>query len=129
MDRNVDYESGKRLFEQRVEIDDINVSELYNGRNRVGRFHVSFRVVKTGQYFGRDFKIRDRIGNVTVLGRKMGIKTRDRRISIFSQRGQTIERYLNRLAWKYAGSLARGEQKVRDDTGFRLMRGARRLAS
>ena len=78
-------------------------------------FEVSYRVIKTGQYWGRAFSIKEWDGNISELGRKMGIRCRDK-IPLCSPRGKAISEYVHRLAWKYARGLMPKGAEVKDET-------------
>ena len=101
-----------------MSIENITIDEVRHQRNQPSVFSVSYHVNGGDYYTSEDFGIRDCLGNPTVLGRKMGIRTRDKRISCFSERGRTIEEYLYRLAIKFAGGLTKGKEPVLDRTTF-----------
>jgi hypothetical protein len=98
--------------------DSIRILIEDRGYNNIPTVTVTFRSVSSGQYWGEEFAVRDRTGNPTEIGRKMGIRTQDKRISMYSPRGMRVLEYLHRLAGKYAGSLTNGKMKARDDTMF-----------
>jgi hypothetical protein len=95
--------------------DEVKVWMKRHQRGQPNVFCVSFRTPQNGQYWGKEFRIRDSLSNPTKIGKAMGIRTRDKRISIFSDKGKAIQDYLHRLARKYAGSLSRD---VTDTTGY-----------
>ena len=100
------------------DVTEISISEKVVSWNieRLGAMTVSFHVPDT--YLYTEFKTRDSSGNVTELGKKLGIRTRDKRISIYSSRGQAIRDYLYSLAWKYAGGLTKGKAEIKDKTVY-----------
>jgi len=114
---------------EELEIDKIKIYETCGAKDRPSIFNVSYRVVKTGQYWKTEFGIRDGIGNPTELGRKMGIRARDKKISVFSPRGQAIQDYLYRLAWKKARSLMPNGAEIKDDTTYAQAKEARKRLS
>ena len=118
------WHDSDEIESQRCAIDNISISVEMNGSriNQPHVFMVSYRYFDperegqplSQQYWGAEFKIRDNSGNPTKLGRMMGIKTRDRRITRHSPKGIAIEDFLYTLARKYAGKLTRGKQPIDD---------------
>ncbi|MEK6927639.1 MAG: hypothetical protein AABX11_04360 [Nanoarchaeota archaeon] len=71
------------------------------------------------QHWYQDFSIRDSSGNPTSLGRRMGIRCRDKPITHDSLRWNSIQEYLHKLAWKHARQLSfRYGTNVRDNTPY-----------
>jgi len=101
-------------------VDNIELSQ-YGSRGGLfsepASFEVSFRVIRTGQYWCDTFSIRDRYGNISEFGRRMGVKCKDK-ISLCSTRGKAVSEYLHRLAWKYARSLTPKGADVKDKTVY-----------
>lgn len=109
------------VFEkQGVLADNIRIYEKAYRRSQPSTFVVSYRCYKPShendkfgpQYWQSEFGIMDSIGNPTDLGKMMGIKTRDKRISLFSQRGRTIRDFLQRVAWIEACKLTNDMSQI-----------------
>lgn len=110
-------------------IDSITITERKYQRDQPSTFVVSFRALaddpEWNQGWYREFGIRDSLGNPTKIGMKMGVKTRDRRISMFSDKGRAIEDYLHQIAWKFARSLVNYGAYVLDNSSFGSAKRAR----
>ena len=59
------------------------------------------------------------MGNPTELGRKMGIRCRDKKILNTSPKGESIQHYLYGLAKRFAGKLSyESDQPIKDNSPF-----------
>lgn len=121
------WHSAEEFERQRVCVDDITLYEtIYGSINEPGTFIVSYNCYDpkrvgeafSSQYWKGEFAVRDAMGNPTALGRKMGIRTRDKRIPISSPRGRAIEEFLHKMAWIDANRLTRDRNEIRDETYF-----------
>ena len=82
-------------------------------RDRPGDYRVEFIRDAVDEFhdptdFYLMFRIRDTTGNVTPIGRSLGIETLDPRVELQSPEGIAIDGFLCDLARNYAGQLAKG---------------------
>jgi hypothetical protein len=117
----------KEFERQGVKADKVTIYETTYGhrRDQPGVFVVSHRCYDpkprregeplSQQYWKTEFAIRDSLGNPTRIGKMMGIKTRDKRISIFSPKGRAIQEFLHRMAWIEACRLTNDRSTIRDE--------------
>ena len=89
-------------------------------RDNVPIITVLFRDRRLGGWFTKTFAIRTPMGNVTEIGRRLGIKTLDKRIIQKEPKGVAITDYLHALAKGFAGKLTRGQ--YRDITPYAARR-------
>ena len=103
-------------------ISDLTISmHSISSRRTTYRFTVSYHeVTEEGvQNWSKDFAVRDNLGNPTQLGRRMGIKCRDKQIIPDTPKWKSIQEYLYRLAWKHARNLSyRHGVNVIDNTTY-----------
>jgi len=111
----------EEIERQKLSVRSISISKIQRGsRNNIHAFRVhycTFDPKREGQSLSQqwwydEFAVRNYSGNLTSLGKMMGIGNRDKRIFRFSSRGREIEDYLCRLAKKFSGRLTRGTQQV-----------------
>lgn len=124
------WHSVEAFEKQGVCADHISIYETRYRMDQPGTFIVSHRCYDpecegqplSQQYWASEFAIRDSIGNPTDLGRKMGIKCRDRRILVDSPKGQAIQEFLKRMAWLEACKLTKDRTQILDETGYSIHR-------
>jgi hypothetical protein len=112
--------------EEGVMCDDITIYKTSYKRDQPGVFVTSYRCYdpkREGkplgqQYWKGEFAIRDSSGNPTKIGKKIGIKTKDKRISVYSQKGRAIQEFLHRVAWIDACQLTRDRIQINDETSY-----------
>ena len=116
---------------QGVKADDINIREGGYALNQPGIFIVSHRCYDpkregklfSQQYWSSEFAIRDWSGDITEIGKKMGIKTRDKRIFMDSPKGEAIQEFLYRVARIDACKLTRDITQITDNVSLRYKSG------
>ncbi len=115
------WHSAEVFAKMRTGVDNIEIYQKSYRRDQPSTFRVSHRCYGLGdenndlnqQHWYSEFGIRDSIGNPTDLGKMMGIKTRDKRISIFSPKGQAIQEFLHRVAWIDACRLTHDRTQIK----------------
>ena len=119
--RSNHWHSVEAFEKQGALADNIEIYEKEYRRSQPSTFVVSHRCYEPGhenenlgpQYWRSEFGIRDAMGNPTDIGKMMGIKTRDKRISIFSQKGRAIQDFLQRVAWIEACKLTNDRSQIK----------------
>ena len=135
---NLNHWHSPEAFErQGVKVDNVSIYQVSvnSRRDQPSAFEVSNRCYTTDtygnvmsqQYWGSTFSIRDSLGNPTPIGRMIGIGTRDKKITIFSPKGQAIQYFLNRVAWIEAHRLTYDRHSIKDKTGYKVHNNRREM--